>query len=92
MIKPIKILSDLIANLQHIINVSSVTVVNGDYKLFVDNTYYLTINKTVTINGVDYLIKDFELNEWLLLSGNVQPPIQPFTIKSPKFVHGTPKW
>jgi len=91
MIKAIEILKLFLNSLSHLINVNS-TVDNGDstYTLFVDNTYYLTINKTITINNIDYIVVDFELNKWIKLKGSTIPAVNEFTIPNPAFLHGTP--
>ena len=95
MIKQIQILSDLIAGLQRLITVSAI-VDNGDdtWTLSVDLTYYLTISKTVTIDGLDYKITNFSLNTSLTIKGvrhTTTPTATSFDIDAPTFRHGSPK-
>lgn len=95
MIKQVEILKDLIADIQRVVEVTAI-VDNGDdtYTLSTPFTYYLTISKKVTIDGLIYNIKNFELNVSLTLVGvghTTVPTATSFEIDAPTFRHGTPK-
>lgn len=92
MILPIKILNDLIGSTLHRLNISLVVDNgNGTYTLDVDNTFYLTINRVIDINGNSYTVKGFVLNESITISGTILPTVSFFDIDPPTFVHGTPQ-
>jgi len=92
MILPIKILSDVISTTEHKLTISSViTNVDGTFTLYVDYTYYLNSQRSITIDGVVYRITDFALNESLTIKGSIIPTATEFTITPPVFKHGTPK-
>jgi hypothetical protein len=92
MILPIKILSDVISTTEHKLLISNViTNVDGSFTLYVNYTYYLNSQRSITIDGVDYRIKSFALNESLTVTGSIIPTATEFTITPPFFKHGTPK-
>ena len=72
----------------------SVSEVVGS-KLTVCNTLFLTENKTVTIDGLEYTVADFSLNNWLEVTpkGHSMPvPTNTTTLTAPSitFLQGTP--
>lgn len=95
MIKQVEILKDLIAGIERVVQVTAI-VDNGDdtYELSNPFTFYLTISKKVTIDGLIYIIKDFELNVSLTVAGvghTTVPTATSFPIDAPLFRHGSPK-
>lgn len=92
MILPIQILSNLISSTAHTLQISNVVDNgNGTFTLYVNFTYYLNSQRTVTIDAVDYRITDFVLNESITVSGTIIPTATEFNIDPPEFRHGTPK-
>lgn len=84
----------MIRDTDHPLNVSSITANGGSWTLSVDNTYYLTISKTIEIDGLKYKIIEFVLNESITIKAlghSTAPTATSFTIDSPIFKHGTAK-
>lgn len=92
MIRPIKILKDLVESTAHTVEVQSIVDNGGNsYTIETCNTFYLTIGKTFQINSVTYTITDFVLNESITFTGASLPSTTSFTIDPPLFIYGTPK-
>ena len=53
-------------------------------------TYWIFPKSIITINGVDYKVIDFEINESVTVKGFVNAFATHFTIKAPNFFRGTP--
>jgi hypothetical protein len=83
------LLKPIVESLNKTIEVTNVTTVGSDYKIFSCDTKWLTLGYTVTINSVDYLVIDIQPNEWVLLSGSIQPPVENFDLYPLYFHHNT---
>lgn len=59
------------------------------YKIYTCDTKWLTLNRQIEIGADTFKVVDIQPNEWILVSGDTQPSLQPFDIYSPFFVHGT---
>ena len=84
-------ISDLVAKIAPTITIDSV-VDNGDgtYTITACNTYYLKEGKTITIDSVDYRVKNVIKDVQFLVQGSVLPTAASFALYTPFFFHGTP--
>lgn len=64
------------------------TVSTGRYKLHSCNTEWATIGDTIAIEGVNYLVVDFVINEYLIVTGPSLPTQLYFQLTAPVFEHG----
>lgn len=53
-------------------------------------TYWIFPKSVITINGLDYKVLDFEINESVTIRGILTGTETDFTIKAPNFFRGTP--
>ena len=53
-------------------------------------TYWIFPKSVITINGLDYKVLDFEINESVTIRGILSGTETDFTIKAPNFFRGTP--
>lgn len=84
------ILTDILEDIDlSFIGTSVEEVSTGVYKIYTEDTKWLTKGFTITIDGIDYVIEDFEFNEWIKISGESIPEILEFDIYEPIFEHGT---
>lgn len=95
-LKPIEILKDTISSVAHRITISSVVSLGSNqYQLNTSNTLYLRTFKKVTIDSIEYEVKDFEINSYVTVEatdGTDQPvTVSYFDIDVPLFVFGNPK-
>jgi len=94
-VNPINILKQVLESVTLTVTIDSVDALgSGSYKLNTKETYYLRTLKQVTIDGVDYQVTDFSINEFITvkaLSGDVPVTASSFTIDQPLFVWGNPK-
>ena len=89
------LISDLIDQIDRTFVATSI-VNNGDgtYKIYSENTMWLTKGYTIVIKSVldtflPYVITDLSFNEWILVSGEKEPNELEFIIYEPFFWHGT---
>ena len=95
-LKPIEIFIDTISSVAHRINISSVVSLGSNqYRLNTNNTLYLRPLKKVLIDGVEYVVDDFEINSYITVSatdGSDTPvTVNFFDIDVPLFLFGNPK-
>ena len=95
-LKPIEIFIDTISSVAHRINISSVVSLGSNqYRLNTNNTLYLRPLKKVLIDGVEYVVDDFEINSYITVSatdGSDTPvTVDFFDIDAPLFLFGNPK-
>lgn len=95
-INPIKILEEVLATVVLLVTIDSVEDLGGgSYKLLTENTYYLRTLKKVTIDGTEYQITDFEINEFITVSAtsgaDVPVTVDSFIAPSPLFFKGNPQ-
>lgn len=64
------------------------TVSAGRYKLHSCNTEWATIGDTITIDSIDYLIVEFVINEYLIVTGPSLPVQLYFQLSAPTFEYG----
>lgn len=63
-------------------------VQEGDFKIYVDYTYYLCQSLPITIGGVDYIIRDVDIDNWIVVSGDSSLSRGTYTLRNPHFKHG----
>lgn len=95
-LKPIEILKDTIESVAHRIEIDSVVSLGSNqYRINTCNTLYLRTYKKVTIDGVEYEVVDFTINEYITVEatdGTDQPvTVEFFDIPVPLFIFGSPK-
>ena len=95
-LKPIEIFIDTISSVAHRINISSVVSLGSNqYRLNTNNTLYLRPLKKVLIDGVEYVVDDFQINSYITVSatdGSDTPvTLDFFDIDVPLFLFGNPK-
>ena len=95
-LKPIEIFIDTISSVAHRINISSVVSLGSNqYRLNTNNTLYLRPLKKVLIDGVEYVVDDFQINSYITVSatdGSDTPvTVDFFDIEVPLFLFGNPK-
>ena len=95
-LKPIEIFIDTISSVAHRINISSVVSLGSNqYRLNTNNTLYLRPLKKVLIDGVEYVVDDFQINSYITVSatdGSDTPVnVDFFDIDVPLFLFGNPK-
>ena len=65
---------------------------NGTFTLSTNRTYWLTINKRITIDSIEYRITAFDINVSITIkpitTGDPIPTVTFFTIPAPLFFHG----
>lgn len=65
---------------------------DGTFTLSTNRTYWLTINKRITIDSIEYRITAFEINVSITIkpitTGDPIPTVTFFTIPAPLFFHG----
>ena len=66
----------------------AVEVVDGDYKVYTENTFYFKLNSVLTISGVEYTVVDFTINQYLTLSGASAPVNGSYPIPAPTYIYG----
>ena len=95
-LKPIEIFIDTISSVAHRINIYSVVSLGSNqYRLNTNNTLYLRPLKKVLIDGVEYVVDDFQINSYITVSatdGSDTPvTVDFFDIDVPLFLFGNPK-
>ena len=75
-----QVIQEVLALMPMSIDIYAVEVVDGNYKCYCLNTYYLTVNSRITLNSVDYKVESFAQDEYLILSGSVSPPLNIYSI------------
>jgi len=91
----VDIISDLVDQLTPMFAIDSATTnADGTYTLETLNTYWLRPEKVITIDGKDYRIVSFVINESItikeIVTGSGVPTVTAFSIPKPNFYHGTP--
>lgn len=82
----------LVSNMSRSYTITScIDLGSGKYKLLTDNTYWLRPDKPIVIDGLNYQIDSFALNEWIVVKGNIKPVVTSFEIYKPFFKNGTPR-
>lgn len=66
-----------------------VIVANQEWRLNVCRTYWAMECMPITIDGEDYLIKSFEFDKEIVITGSVTPTATAFTLAAPKLYHGS---
>lgn len=90
MVQTNQLIKDIIDSIDRgIIASSIVEITPGNYQIFSCNTLWLTLNRTITIGSVDYIITDIMPNEWVKVSGASLPVLSEFDIYAPHFFYGT---
>jgi len=91
----VDIIGDFVNDLSsEFIFTSVIDNLDGSYTLVSDCTWWLSINQTHSIDGNDYFIKSFIINESITVipEGHViAPSPSSFTIPPPTYIHGTLK-
>jgi len=87
----VDIIEDFVKELVAEFVIDNVIDNSGIYTLKTKNTWWLTINNTVTIQGNNYIITDFELNKSITVRSisNNTPTVGAFAINAPTYKHGT---
>jgi len=87
--KSIEAIRELVEQLDMTIKIGQVDEENGNYKIYTCNPLYANVCTPITIDGVTYKVLDIGVN-WILVSGDVVPSAESFTLQPFTFKHGTP--
>lgn len=83
------LLKPVIESIDKTFIVNSITNLGGGkYKIFTDNTLWITNGYTLTIGVQTYTVEDLAANEWITVSGSVLPTATEFEVYAPFFWHG----
>ena len=85
----IGIMQSVVALMTPTVTITLVEASGVNWKLSTCNTYWLRQSSPITIDGVSYTVVDFEQNEYIIVSGTVEPVVTEFSLEAPEFWHGT---
>tara|TARA_R100000656_G_scaffold106522_1_gene78630 strand:- start:128 stop:850 length:723 start_codon:yes stop_codon:yes gene_type:complete len=83
-------IKDIVEGLEFTENVHNITFTATETQFDTCKTHHVTKGNFITINGVPYKVKDFEINTWISVTGIVPLPFTQYTILPPNFFNGTP--
>jgi len=87
----VDIIGDIFETMEVEFIINNITTISGDYKLETSCTWWLSIGCDVFINSIKYTIKEFIIDDYILVTGSVLPTSSSFIIPAPKYLHGTLK-
>jgi len=90
----VNIIEDLVSALDVVFEIDAVIVNTVSYTLESKCTWWLSIGDTVTIDGFDYTIESFVINESITIlpvGSSPAPTATSFDISAPNYIHGTLK-
>lgn len=83
------VIDTLVSQMTPIVIVDAITLDGDNFKIESCNTFWLTIGKSVTIDSVEYFIVSFVQDQFIIVSGSVEPTASEFQLPAPRFAHGT---
>lgn len=88
----VDIIGDIVPTLTATVNIDSVVDnMDGTFTISTDCTWWISIQDTLTIGGLDYLVESFVINESITISGSMIPIADNFELTVPNYIHGTIK-
>lgn len=79
----------VISQMTPVIDLTLIEEVSADrYKLHSCNTEWATVGDTIEIDGENYKVVEFSINEYLIVTGTVEPVQMWFQIPEPYFEYG----
>jgi len=85
------LLKPVVELIDNVFIIDSVEVITVDekFKLYSSNTLWLTLGYTIIIDSVEYKVVDLMPNEWIVITGAIEPTASGFDVYAPFFDHGT---
>ena len=90
-IQTVDIIENLVASLEATFVISNASPDGSNYKLESKCTWWLSIGCDVEIDGLNYTVVSFVINEYIIVSGPSIPVVESFVIPVPMYLHGTLK-
>lgn len=85
-----KLIENVINEMNVTVFVTSITVTGTTSRVYTDNTLWITIGETHTIDGDDYLVSDITSNEWIDFTHDTATiTVNEFDIDLPHYFYGT---
>lgn len=85
----IEIVSDLVSLMTPFVTVTSI-VASGDlWRLNTCNTYWITLNSSIIINEVEYIIKGIVQDSYIEIESSTEPTVTEFQLLAPEFWHSS---
>jgi hypothetical protein len=79
----------VVSQMTPVIELTQIDVVSaGTYKLYSCNTEWVSPGDTITIDGEDYFVESFVINEYLIVTGTTEPTQLYFQLSAPHFEYG----
>ena len=91
MTETVDLIENLITNWGLKLNITKVDNFVTSFKIYVCNTYYISKDFQISIDGNSYLVVSVENNVSITISGGVLPLVGLFAIDSPYYFNGTIK-
>ncbi len=85
----IALMTALVAQMTPLVTIDTNVVDNGNWKLEMCNTYWLSVGHTITIGGSVFTVVSFIQNDHIVVSGAAQPVGATFLLNAPEFKHGS---
>ena len=86
----VSFIKDIVESLEFTEEALNVTYGADETQFETCDTHHVTIGNFIYINGIEYQVKDFDINKWIAVKGIVPAPFTTWTIKPPHFFNGTP--
>lgn len=86
----VSFIKDIVSSLEFTEKALNISFSANETQFDTCHTHHATIGNYITINGVEYKIKDFDINSWISVKGIVPMPFSEWTIAPPHFFNGTP--
>tara|TARA_R110001606_G_scaffold93417_4_gene207480 strand:- start:3072 stop:3821 length:750 start_codon:yes stop_codon:yes gene_type:complete len=83
-----EIIADVLESMPMKLDIYAVQLAGSDFKCWTTNTFYLTDNSPLILNGVEYKVDSFSQDEYIILKGASSPFKGVYNIPNLKYVWG----
>lgn len=90
MFNPIDYIKGIVESLTFTQSISNIIIGATETTFDTCKTFWVFPKYKITINGVKYMVKDFEINKSITITGVLTGNETEFEIDAPHFIHGTP--
>jgi hypothetical protein len=85
----IEIVSDLVSLMTPFVTVTSIEASGDLWRLNTCNTYWITLNSSIIIDDVEYIIKGIVQDSYIEIESITEPTVTEFQLLAPEFWHSS---
>jgi len=86
----VTVIESIVNQMTPVLTITNVTTNNStSFTVSVCNTYWVHLGQSLTIDGNNYTVTDFTLNQDITLKGSTAPGEVTFQLEAPEFWHGS---